>query len=83
MRSLAVFDGFVRENAGEPERIKAVITRFVDYVVWHPGEKGEGQLEVSIFPNLAGTPGVQKRFSSAFTGAFYPGMGPVGNPGAT
>ena len=47
--SLALFDEFIRENADEPERVKSVITRFIDYVVWHGGEKGEGQLEVSIF----------------------------------
>jgi len=49
VKSLALFDALVREHGDEPERIKAAITRFVDYVVWHGGQKGEGQLEVSLF----------------------------------
>lgn len=49
LRSLALFDELVRENANAPERIKSAITRFVDYVVWHVTEKGGGQLEVALF----------------------------------
>ena len=50
VRSLALFDELVREHDESPERIKSLIARFVDYVVWHAGAKGEGQLEVALFP---------------------------------
>lgn len=49
VNSLAVFEALVREHGDEPERIKSAITRFVDYVIWHGGQKGEGQLEVSLW----------------------------------
>ena len=48
-RSLAVFHEFLQENAEEPERVKSVIARFVDYVVWHAGKKSEGQIELALF----------------------------------
>ncbi len=35
-----------REHGDEPERLKSAVARFVD---WHGGDKGEGQLEVSLF----------------------------------
>ncbi len=84
VKSLAFFDQFVRETADEPERIKQGITRFVDYVVWHAGEKGEGQLEVSIFPHPVVQPPDVIEFDSAVNGpgrCFVRGSEMVGGEG--
>ena len=51
IQSLSRFNDLVTENAGNPEAIKQLLPRFVDYVAWHPAEKGEGRLEVALFPD--------------------------------
>lgn len=83
VRSLALFDELARENADAPERIKSVITRFIDYVVWHVAEKGEGQLEVALFPQPGALMPDTADFDS-LTGdgrCFVPGYQMVGREG--
>ncbi len=50
-RTLARFQDLVEKSSRHPERIKMLLPRFVDYVVWHSDEKGEGRLEVALFPD--------------------------------
>ncbi len=49
VENLAFFHTLVEKSEGKPERIKALLPRFVEYVVWHASGKGEGKLEVSLF----------------------------------
>ena len=49
IKALASFNELVTLNEKEPHKIKALLSRFVDYVVWQAGEKGEGQIEVALF----------------------------------
>ncbi len=49
IKALEQFHELVAEVAEEPDRLKALLSRFVDYVVWHAAEKGEGKLEVALF----------------------------------
>ena len=48
--STASLNELVEMNKEHPERIKAMIPRFVDYAVWRQEDKGEGHLEVALFP---------------------------------
>ena len=52
IQTLALFDRLVRENEDKPDRLKNLLPRFIDYVVWHSREKGEGEIEVALFPNV-------------------------------
>lgn len=52
IESLAVFHKLVQPHASTPERLKALLPRFVDYVVWHSEAKNGGQIEVALFPTL-------------------------------
>ena len=84
MQALAFFDRFARENADQPERIKSGIQRFVDYVVWHVGEKGEGQIELALFGDpVALSPKIVDYDSAvhAAEGCFFPASGMVGREG--
>ncbi len=84
VKSLAIFEALVREHGDEPERIKAAITRFVDYVVWHAGQKGEGQLEVSLFAHPVALSPDMIDYDSALHGAgrcFVPESEMVGREG--
>jgi site-specific DNA recombinase len=47
--SLNLFHDLVEKCEKNPERLKILIPRFVDYVVWHAEVKGEGRLEVGLF----------------------------------
>ncbi len=81
---LAIFEALVREHGDEPERIKAAITRFVGYVVWHAGQKGEGQLEVSLFAHPVALSPDMIDYDSALHGAgrcFVPESEMVGATG--
>jgi hypothetical protein len=51
IQTLALFDDLVRLYGDRPERIKNLIPKFVNFVVWHPGddEKGEGRFDLSLF----------------------------------
>ena len=49
IKALELFNQIVKANVDKPDRIKAIIPRFVDYVILHEEKKGEGQLEVAIF----------------------------------
>ncbi len=51
IKTLASFQQLVAENAEKPDRLKALFPRFVDYVVWHADGKGEGRIEVALFPD--------------------------------
>ncbi len=51
VHTLALFDQLVRENEDQPERLKSLLPRFINTIVWHSREKGEGEIEVSLFPN--------------------------------
>lgn len=51
IRALAQFNEMVNENADNPEAIKALLPRFIDYVGFYAEEKGEGKLEVALFPD--------------------------------
>ncbi len=84
VQSLALFDAFIAEHADEPERVKSIITRFIDYVVWHAGEKGEGQLEVSLFAHPVALRPDAIEYDSALHGAgrcFVPESEMVGGKG--
>ena len=50
VQTLATFNDLIKASEGHPERIKSLIPRFVEYVVLHGQPKGEGQLEVALFP---------------------------------
>ena len=43
VQTLSLFDRLVRENEDKPERLKILLPRLIDYVVWHSREKGEGE----------------------------------------
>lgn len=84
VKSLALFDEFIAEHADEPERVKSIITRFVDYVVWHASQKGEGQLEVSLFPHPVALSPESIEYDSAMHSSgrcFVPESGMVGREG--
>lgn len=49
VQTLSLFHQLIEKSEGMPERIKALVPRFIDYVVWHGGEKGEAKLEVALF----------------------------------
>ena len=49
VRTLSLFRELVDLNESHPERIKAMLPRFMDYVVWRE-ENGAGTLEVALFP---------------------------------
>lgn len=51
IRTLGLFRELIDLNQDYPERIKTMLPRFVDYVVWRE-ENGEGVLEVALFPRL-------------------------------
>ncbi len=51
VRTLGLFDRLLRVNEGQPERLKSLLPRFVNYVLWHARGKGEGEIEVGLFPN--------------------------------
>src|SRR5258706_10631311 len=51
IRTLGVFKELIDLNQNHPERIKAMLPRFIDYVVWRE-ENGQGTLEVALFPQL-------------------------------
>ncbi len=50
VRTLSLFNELIDLNKDHPERIKAMLPRFVDYAVWREDETGEGNLEVALFP---------------------------------
>lgn len=50
VRTLSLFNELIDLNKDHPERIKAMLPRFVDYAVWRESENGEGSLEVALFP---------------------------------
>jgi hypothetical protein len=50
VETLRFFHDLVERHESQPETLKALLPRFIDYVVWHGEEKGEGQLEVALFP---------------------------------
>jgi len=50
VRTLSLFNELIDLNKAHPERIKAMLPRFVDYAVWRENETGEGSLEVALFP---------------------------------
>ncbi len=54
VQTLALFDDLMRRNKSQPERLKALLPRFVDYVLWNPEENGEGKIEVALFPHPVG-----------------------------
>ena len=51
IQMLAMFGNLVKLHEGNPERIKAIIPKFVNYVVWHKGneETGEGRMDVLLY----------------------------------
>ncbi len=51
IRTLGLFKELIDLNQDHPERIKTMLPRFIDYVVWRE-ENGEGTLEVALFPRL-------------------------------
>ncbi len=81
VKSLAIFDAIIREHGDEPERLKSAVARFVD---WHGGDKGEGQLEVSLFAHPAALSPEAVEYDSALHGAgrcFVPESEMVGRRG--
>lgn len=51
VRTLQLFEQLVKRNEDRPDRLKSLIPRFIDYVVWRTQDKGEGDFEVSLYPN--------------------------------
>ncbi len=51
--ALKTFDQLVQRNEAYPERLKHVLPWFVDCVVWRTKDRGEGDIEVALFPNPA------------------------------
>jgi hypothetical protein len=51
VETLKTFDQLVQQNEDRPERLKSLLPRFIDYVVWRTKDKGEGDIEVALFPN--------------------------------
>ncbi len=51
IRALVRFNELVTENTENPQAIKALLPRFLDYVGFYAEEKGEGKLEVALFPD--------------------------------
>jgi len=49
IRTIGLFNQLIELNQNHPERIKAMLPRFMDYAVWR-AEKGEGTLEIALFP---------------------------------
>ena len=49
IKALSLFEQIVRANEDKPDRIKALLPRFIDYVVLHEEQKGEGRIEVALF----------------------------------
>ena len=49
IQALKQFHDLVTEVEDKPESLKTLIPRFVEYVIWHGGEKGEGKLEIALF----------------------------------
>ncbi|MBI4566275.1 MAG: recombinase family protein [Planctomycetes bacterium] len=49
IKTLSLFKELVELNEEHPERIRAMLPRFIDYVVWRQ-DKGQGTLEVALFP---------------------------------
>ncbi len=47
--ALAQFHQLVATCEEAPDRIKLLLPRFVDYVVWHHAGGGEGRIEVALF----------------------------------
>ena len=52
VKSLNLFGDLVKQNADKPDRIKALLPRFVDYVVWYTEEKGRGSMEVAVISDV-------------------------------
>ncbi len=52
IQSLNLFQDLIKKNEDKPDRIKALLPRFMDYVVWYTEEKGRGKLEVALFPDV-------------------------------
>ena len=50
IRALVHFHELVTENAANPEALNALLPRFIDTVGFYAEEKGEGRLEVALFP---------------------------------
>lgn len=43
------FNTFLQHEKMTAERIKCIIPKFIDYIVWHEGENGEGKIEIALF----------------------------------
>jgi len=55
--SLLLFEDLIKINADNPNKIKEIIARFVNYVVWQPhNENGVGTFDVRLFnlPHIEG-----------------------------
>ena len=50
MATLKLFDQLVKQNADRADRLKSLLSRFIEYAVWHTKDKGEGDIEVGLFP---------------------------------
>ncbi|MBI2932629.1 MAG: recombinase zinc beta ribbon domain-containing protein [Planctomycetes bacterium] len=50
IESLKLFNQVISQNEDQPDRLKSLIPRFVEYVIWRTLEKGEGTIEVALFP---------------------------------
>ncbi|MBI2901119.1 MAG: recombinase zinc beta ribbon domain-containing protein [Planctomycetes bacterium] len=48
--ALKLFDQLVKQNEDRPDRLKSLLPRFIEYVMWRTVDKGEGSIEVALFP---------------------------------
>jgi site-specific DNA recombinase len=48
VETLRMFDRLIKENEARWDRLKVLIPRFIDYVVWRTKDKGEGSIEVGL-----------------------------------
>jgi hypothetical protein len=49
IESLKLFNQIISKNEAQPDRLKSLIPRFVEYVIWRTLEKGEGTIEIGLY----------------------------------
>jgi len=53
IESLALFENLMTRFADDPQRIKALIPKFVNFIVYNEDATGQGQLDVSLYGRLS------------------------------
>ncbi len=71
VQTLGVFQEVLKDHLDQPGALKAILPRFIDFVVWTSGEKGEGRLEVALYPDPVALSPADLEFAAA--GSLSPG----------